>query len=199
MGQVAEIRYVFARPLKVQVGEDVVQAQPGDPVTNPEQWGRSLTAHLEAGNIVALPVNVDGAVSVEDHSDDVLLDELRRRDINPAVHASDEAILGELVMRPDLLAEVKATMGPLAEAGDEDLLTEVDRRGLSPEAVETVEGDGAERAADDQGGVGAGAPGSDPSTGDPLAENQVGQENGELAAETAAGEPETPKTDAGNK
>lgn len=87
----AEIRYVAAKPLLVEVDGERVRLEPGDEIPNPEEWGRSLEANLEGGRIVALSIpGADELVELaevygvlERLSDEQLLGEIARRGLKP--------------------------------------------------------------------------------------------------------------------
>lgn len=80
----AALEYVAARHLPVMVDGEMVQLQPGDLIPNPEEWGRSLHANLEAGKIIE-------RISLGSFSDSELLAELDARGITPAVKAAAKA------------------------------------------------------------------------------------------------------------
>lgn len=71
----ATLEYVAARHLSVMVDGEMVQLHPGDLIPNPEEWGRSLHANLEAGKILE-------RISLGSFSDDELLAALELRGLH---------------------------------------------------------------------------------------------------------------------
>lgn len=72
-----KIRYVATRPLTVEYDGERSVLKPGDPIRDPEAWGRTLTALVEQNRVVEVPVPTAETLALVD--DDLLVAEMERR------------------------------------------------------------------------------------------------------------------------
>lgn len=154
---------------RLEVGETVSAAELS-------QWGRSVDHLVNTGRLALITEVTSAEASIEtlvhavvDRAEELTGAALEKlQELLPQIETDEEQLFETIRERADEFAAELAAHGInlLEHSSDEDLLTEVGQRGLSPEAAE-AEGDGANGVGGDLGGIGDGLSGSPPSAGDP--------------------------------